>query len=609
MKLWKSGLLIVGLSLAAELTYIGWVSYLVYEAEAELRRIVHVKEMAATLSITARMYFSAGAALILASMTKEKDFDDRYEQAVSEIPDQVEKLKSLGDQKEIESIIEPLLKTGARVLSLFSKIRQYHREDIVRDPAGFQSVRTESELCLKQILKQQRNVELVAHNIIGKTDLQENRSRTKVVLWLILGIPLHAAFAFLLVRYFTNRLERLNTISDNANRLLAGLPLHPRLKRSDEIAELDSIFHDTAAVLNRSTRKERAWLDNAQDIICSLDRNLHFVKINPVCQRIWSREADALIGKSLLELLVPEDVEKARSFLNAVIDSPQSTTFETRIQHDSGGHVDMRWSIYWSSQENAFFCVAHDVSEQRKLARMKRQIVEMISQDLKTPLASILRVLELLASGALGTIQEKAKTRVAVAQRDVNRLLKLVNDLLEYERMEAGALVLYFELTDMQAAVNHAVEVVKSMGLTEQHGITLNVTVPENRLKLNMDRDRIVQVLINFLSNAIKFSPQHSTIEIEMVQDEHSTEVRVKDHGCGIPESYRATIFERFKQVPDSFNVRQGTGLGLAISKSIIEAHCGTIGVISCPGEGSTFWFRLPLSPQAQELANVRKPA
>ena len=190
-------------------------------------------------------------------------------------------------------------------------------------------------------------------------------------------------------------------------------------------------------------------------------------------------------------------------------------------------------------------------------------------------------VLTLLSTGVYGELNDYGLSKLEVADRSIATLIKLINDLLDIEKMKAGKQEFHIEAIRISEVVNASVDSMR--GLTEQRKIEIDV------------KDSNALVVANILSNSIKFSPDGSIITISILEIMDSVEVRIQDRGPGIPEKYRATIFESFEQVEDpEAKKKGGTGLGLAICKAIIGQHGGTLGVESEEGQGSTFWFRVP---------------
>ena len=215
----------------------------------------------------------------------------------------------------------------------------------------------------------------------------------------------------------------------------------------------------------------------------------------------------------------------------------------------------------------------------------------MISHDLRTPLSAVQATLGLVQTGVYGDLDEKGKKRVLTAERNCDRLINLISDLIDFEKMQSGRFEL--DLSECQSAnlVERSVESVH--GFAEKEGITLITAACEGSVEA--DSKRFIQVLVNLLSNAIKFSNKGGkvTIGADRVGD-NKVEFYVSDEGRGIPNSHIETIFERFTQVKvTDATEKRGSGLGLSICKSIVETHGGTIGVTSEEGKGSRFFIRL----------------
>ncbi len=223
-----------------------------------------------------------------------------------------------------------------------------------------------------------------------------------------------------------------------------------------------------------------------------------------------------------------------------------------------------------------------------KAEQTKAEFISMISHDLRSPLTSLQFTLALAEKGAFGEINEKGKERFSRAEYTVERLVKLINELLDIEKMEAGMLNMVVAPEELDTIVKRAIDSVAS--LAEKKSIEIDA--PASLLEVNVEADRIVQVLVNLLSNAIKFSPEQSRITVSASELPTGIKVTVADQGRGIPKDKSKSIFDRFSQVEhEDATTHGGSGLGLAICKAIIEGHGGIIGVDSDEGEGSRFWF------------------
>jgi signal transduction histidine kinase len=229
-----------------------------------------------------------------------------------------------------------------------------------------------------------------------------------------------------------------------------------------------------------------------------------------------------------------------------------------------------------------------------ELETFKRELVSIVSHELRTPLLSISSALELFGAGLFGELSEKGKSRLTYAQAEAGRLIRLITDLLDIEKMDAGKFVLDFSEVKVSDLLDSSTT--GAAQLAEVKKIIIETKCQESDGIIHVDRDRFCQVFINLLSNAIKYSPENGKIIVSTQKlDGDRIKFSIIDQGRGIPEDLRLRIFDRFVQVEKSdATERGGTGLGLAICKAIVEQHGGEIGVDSKIGSGSTFWFVVP---------------
>lgn len=244
-----------------------------------------------------------------------------------------------------------------------------------------------------------------------------------------------------------------------------------------------------------------------------------------------------------------------------------------------------------------------DITELKRAERMKSEFVSTVSHELRTPLTSIGGSLGLLAGGAAGALPEAAVKLLDVAHRNCNRLTLLINDLLDMEKIDAGKLRFDLEAQLLMPLVEQSIEA--NAGYAMAHGVSLELTGSAPGACAHIDAHRFLQVMANLLSNAAKFSPRGASVEIAAATRENMIRIEIRDRGPGIPEAFRACIFQKFSQA-DSTDTRakSGTGLGLAISKALVEGMGGTMGFETAPGAGTTFYFELPQSLEHERCGN-----
>ena len=266
---------------------------------------------------------------------------------------------------------------------------------------------------------------------------------------------------------------------------------------------------------------------------------------------------------------------------------------DTRLKLRSGEFcaVQVTASKLILNSYSCFLLAVVDSNEKEKLEQVKREFFAMVNHDLRAPLTSLLSVFDALNEGALGTLSEHGIDVIDRNSGEVGRLIKLVDELLDIEKMNAGKFEIEAEYSAVDSIVEASISAVQH--LAQRHKIALNYTAQSHYVYA--DRSLLIRVLINLLSNAVKFSPPNSTVEIDVLEETESIHFKVTDRGAGVPKEFHATIFEKYKQVQSSSDQKkQGTGLGLPICKMIVEQHGGRIWLESETGKGSSFHFTIP---------------
>jgi PAS domain S-box-containing protein len=240
-----------------------------------------------------------------------------------------------------------------------------------------------------------------------------------------------------------------------------------------------------------------------------------------------------------------------------------------------------------------FYALTTDITELKRIDRMKSEFVSTVSHELRTPLTSIRGSLGLIAGGVAGPLPEAAKSLVEIAKNNCDRLIRLINDILDSEKIESGNMSFEFKVVELRSLLARALA--DNEGFAAQHSVRLDLGAADETIRVNVDPDRLIQVVTNLVSNAVKFSPRHSAVEVRIRRSGNRVRVEVQDRGPGIPDEFRARIFQKFSQA-DSSDTRQkgGTGLGLSIAKAIVERLDGIIGFTSKAGQGTRFFFELP---------------
>ncbi|MGB0467167.1 MAG: GAF domain-containing sensor histidine kinase [Pontibacterium sp.] len=235
------------------------------------------------------------------------------------------------------------------------------------------------------------------------------------------------------------------------------------------------------------------------------------------------------------------------------------------------------------------------IKKLESLDNAKDEFISMVSHELRTPLTSVTGSLSLLFNNKVGQLDEKQHSLVGIAVRNSDRLLSLVNDILDLAKLEAGKFEIDRQPYNIVTLLNKAVELNEPFCTQCHCGLTVQYTCPDETVLVLADEHRLLQVLSNLISNAAKFSYEQGNVELSMLCEADKVRITITDHGPGIPAEQQSELFQTFKQIGSSATQKMpGTGLGLKISKQIIELHEGEIKVESCPDEATSFYFTLP---------------
>ncbi|CAN5567009.1 hypothetical protein BH11CYA1_BH11CYA1_26900 [soil metagenome] len=403
----------------------------------------------------------------------------------------------------------------------------------------------------------------------------------------LFDLALGLALAVFLTKGITSRLSR---VSDNTYRLASNMPLHEVLRGSDEIARLDQVFHKMANEIKESSRKERAIVENARDLICTIDTQGRFLAVNQAAQAFFGIEPQNLLGKHFIDLVVGSDTSKTLDYLEKLKqdDNNNSLPLEIEMRSTTGASIETLWSAHWSVEENSYFCVIHDMTDRRRAEKLKQEVIAMITHDLRTPLSTINNVLDFFENGTSGTFDAKGRNYVLMAKRNADRMVSLINDLLDIEKIKSGMMQLELESVSLSRCFKSCQGT--SAGLAEEMGVNLEFAPTD--IVIEADEQKLDRVLSNLVANAIKYSPKGATVKVSAEQQKNAVKVSVQDRGPGIPADMLEAVFERFQQVGGSSKSKGGSGLGLTICKAIVELHGGKIWVES-HGQGSTFIFSI----------------
>jgi PAS domain S-box-containing protein len=461
----------------------------------------------------------------------------------------------------------------------------------------------------------------------------------------VLG-PLGALLVHLLI---AGRLvDRLDVVRENARRLAHGLPLEPLSIGSDEVASVDRQLQDAAVLLEvrerailGSERRHRDLFDRAPVPYEETDTYGVIHRVNQAACNLLKCPSDRVLGRSAWDFLPPAGQESFRAAMlsriatgseaapfecDYVLEDGSRITVEIResLMHDeNGGITGVCRSVQDVTERNLAAMAARKVSQfamelalkneqlaqaldaARSATEAKSRFLAGVSHELRTPLNGIIGFSEILYDGRVGPISEEHREIMGDILSSARHLLGLISGILDLSKVEAGKLEFHPESCSIAVLVEEVRDVIRP--LAERKSIQVATNVPGS-LQCVIDPSRFKQVLYNYLSNAVKFTPEDGCVHLRVEPEgESSFRLEVEDNGIGISETEIPLLFQDFQQLPYGRKAGQGTGLGLALTRRIVEAQGGSVGVHSAPGQGSVFSAVLPvLAPGSAALAAAK---
>ncbi len=600
----------VAVFLLCEIGFIGTLAFLLWQAEAEGERQDHTRQVKAKADRLGLIMFDRGDALGRYSRILELGAANAAAPSTAEVSVIIDFLKkALEDNPKGKALIDQIDREIAICLPVTIDLEK--NSSTLTQPGerqAWERKRESIDPVVKQLIRD--NLALVAVIRESDKDFPEDERRKRQLTEKVLLAGMFAnLFVVLLIAYlFISRITgRLDVLTDNTIRLKDGRPLMPLIGGNDEIACVDAVFHETAEALRQEMRVLKAGeeriktlIENLPVGIVLLDTKGNIEFINTSIESVFKYATHQLLGKRLPKLFAPGQ---------AVVEgAPHSQQSQAAFNHnvelmalDKDGQslpVDFMMAEIMMEGESKTLAMIMDATEKYKIKKMRQDFVFMVRSELKEPLTKVSTFLTKFGDGSLGLISAQGTATTKAMQQNIERLIVLLNDLFDLEKLESGKIEIDPTNVQLSSIFERSVNAVAMFA--QKHHVQLEVA--STQLELHADANRIVQVLVNLLSNSIKFSPANSVVTVAVRQSQTHVEIGVVDRGPGIPPSQADAIFEAYRQVEgEEAKKKGGTGLGLTICKSIVEAHGGQIGVTSEVGKGSVFWFKLPCTKQLVE--------
>ncbi len=356
---------------------------------------------------------------------------------------------------------------------------------------------------------------------------------------------------------------------------------------------LEGMVEERTRSLEESEARQSNILNTVNDAIITVDDKQRLSTFNPAAERIFGYKKNEVIGKHI-SLFLPEVVNNSYSkfYENSISQDDLNISCNSEGKKKDGVIFPIELSISLLEENDSFGFVItiRDITERLKMDKLKDDFISTVSHELRTPLTSIRGSLGLIVGGVVGDIPDEANNMLKLAESNTERLLLLINDILDIQKLESGELTMIPEKMALTSFIEKVIQDNRAYGEQFSVSFVLKNTMPD--VNIYADEHRMMQVMANLLSNAAKFSDENSEIHIQLSRRNQWIRIAVKDHGIGIPSKFYSKLFDKFTQ-SDTSDTKQkgGTGLGLNIAKAIVEKLGGVISFISEENVGTTFYI------------------
>jgi NtrC-family two-component system sensor histidine kinase KinB len=517
------------------------------------------------------------------------------------------------NQSQQATFTENLKNEGLNITEPGEKVAFQKLETAFKLLVSSQSVAIK-ENGIKDLRVALQNIEQVNMKAIYDKNELANEASSRANLYIMIAATLSFIILFTFIVNFpgfvANPLAEFSAAIKQISRKNYKQRLH--FENDDEFTELADSFNGMVVKLNEwensnlskiKSEKSRieAIIAQMQDAIIGLNEKGEVLFLNHLAAKLMSLDEDKVIGQNVAELIQKNELlkriikpETNDNTLKIYADDKESYfLLENREIIIPNYEEQEEKTLIASSKSAGSVYTLKNITQFKELDEAKTNFIATVSHELKTPLSSIKMSLKLLNDERVGAMNEEQHELLNHIKEDSDRLLKITSELLDLSQVETGNLKLTFAITKPEEIVQYAIDAVKFQA--EQKSIQLALNCDENLPNVNADIQKTAWVLVNFLSNALRYSSEKSKVMIDVFQKDKFIEFSVRDFGKGIDEKYQKRLFDRYFQVPTDGQNKSGSGLGLAISKDFIEAENGKIWVVSAIGEGSKFCFSLPV--------------
>ncbi|MBX9690591.1 MAG: PAS domain-containing sensor histidine kinase [Candidatus Obscuribacterales bacterium] len=370
--------------------------------------------------------------------------------------------------------------------------------------------------------------------------------------------------------------------------------LQGQAQKTVSVTGLEGRMLEVEESVQELLQRERAIADFSKTVNICFDNEMMIEAVSLSSFAQWGYYQHELLGQNLERIIFREDYQRFK-------DALRHGSFEhyARIRKSDNSIMDISWFIEWSESLQKYFATCEDISDRMNLERARNDYIAQLTHDMRSPLSGVSMSLELISENVFGEVPEKMMQSIETSRQSLSRVLQLINDILEAEKLRHSKQSLAIQSLDLGLHCKQAIEEIRPLAMEKK--VRLSLAIQAENVIVRADKKLLMRVFANLLSNAISFSGENDEVKLVLQVASDIAVVQIMDNGPGIHRDYHQVIFERFGAPKLSASQeRQSTGIGLSFCRDIVVAQGGLIGLESEPGKGSTFWFTIPLERRSR---------
>lgn len=597
-------------SLLVQLGLFAHLLSLQVETEQLFKDAVKSKDISESINRIENNIVEASRSMHGVQLSAESIASESFKLLIEDTGKELRNLKELAfDDTDLRKIVDDSQSALTRYKQILQDLVELERTGTFRSfsgrhPMSDRIVEESSQIVSDKLIAAGKQSRIYARTSERRQMELREEQRNLLHVYLALSIALTVTFAYFLIYGITRRLAIIN---DNITRLSRGKPLHTVPGKSDEIADLNNAFHTMIRQLNEASLREIAIVDNARDLICSLDSDGKFIETNQSSKELLGYLSGELNGTNFTDYISADYISTALDMLEN-LKKEGVRTFETPMLTKSGQRIDTLWTVFWSDADNRTYCVIHDTTISRRLDRMKHDIAVMATHDLRSPLTAIDNYFEMLQAGSFGRLSSQGEGSLKAAVSDTKGMMSLINDFLDLEKIDSGMMILQpcnlyvselflqacESLEDQEAyqAVRVKVELGEARSDTPDGDEDTDDAL-DSEIMIYADESSLQNVLTRLLQFSIERAAPGSVVKLTARQGTEHTLLSIVSEESTISFDEAQAIFQRFK-VTDSDDSTHSPLLGLYTGKTFVELNKGFVSVERTKDSKLIFGLTLP---------------